>query len=37
MVAGAIAAIFVFAMNHFDVRLTVRTQLVLSALCSCRC
>jgi amino acid transporter len=31
-VAGAIAAIFVFAMNHFGVRLTVRTQLVLSAL-----
>jgi amino acid transporter len=31
-VAGAVAAIFVFVMNHFGVRLTVRTQLVLSAL-----
>jgi amino acid transporter len=31
-VAGGIAAIFVFAMNHFGVRLTVRTQLILSAL-----
>ena len=35
-VAGFIAAVLVFLMNHFGVRLTVRTQLVLSAI-SCAC
>jgi amino acid transporter len=31
-VAGLVAAVLVFLMNHFGVRLTVRTQLILSAL-----